>query len=281
MQNEKWPSRILMVRPNGYRIESCINPHMKNAKGELNVVDTQAAWAQWTKMRDLYKYLSLEVHEIDGQHELPDMVFCANQTFSYIDPQGRRAVVIAKMKSATRQPEVKYFKDWAELNGLQIHSLAEVDFEGCGDAIWNYETGEIFGGYGFRSSKEAYRRLAELVPNKIYPLELIDSRFYHLDTCLVVLNATTAAYVEEAFAPESVAVLKSKFSNLIRIKKSEALKYFAGNAFCVDGKNVVLHRGAENFVAELKKRNFKVHEVDTSEFLKSGGSVFCCKQLFY
>src|SRR6476620_6518540 len=229
MQNEKWPSRILMVRPNGYRIESCINPHMKNAKGELNVVDTKNAWAQWTKMRDIYKFLSLEVHELDGNEDLPDMVFCANQTFSYIDSQGQKAVVISKMKSETRQPEVKHFKNRAELSGLKIQSLAEVDFEGCGDAIWNYETGEIFGGYGFRTEKEAYRRLAEIVPNKIYPLELVDSRFYHLDTCLVVLNANTAAYVEEAFSKESVAVLKSKFTDLIRISKSEALKHFAGN----------------------------------------------------
>lgn len=254
---------------------------MKNESGELNVVNLDQAWEQWTKMRDIYKYLSLEVHEIEGQFELPDMVFCANQTFSYIDAHGTRSIVISKMKSAIRQPEVTHFRNWAEARGYKVQDLAEVDFEGCGDAIWNYETGEIYGGYGFRTEKEAYRRLAELVPNKIYQLELVDPRFYHLDTCLVILNATTAAFVEEAYTAEGVQLLKSKFKDLIRISKEESLNHFAGNAFCADGKNVVLQRGATEFVAQLKERGFKVYQVETSEFMKSGGSVFCCKQLFY
>ena len=33
--------------------------------------------------------------------------------------------------------------------------------------------------------------------------------------------------------------------------------------------------------AELARRGFDVHEVETGEFLKSGGSVFCLKAALY
>jgi N-dimethylarginine dimethylaminohydrolase len=42
--------------------------------------------------------------------------------------------------------------------------------------------------------------------------------------------------------------------------------------------NVILETGASAFVNELRKRDLKVHEMETGEFRKAGGSVFCLKQ---
>jgi len=42
---------------------------------------------------------------------------------------------------------------------------------------------------------------------------------------------------------------------------------------------VLLQRGCERTSAALRAAGFTVRELETSEFLKSGGSVFCMKLL--
>jgi N-dimethylarginine dimethylaminohydrolase len=43
----------------------------------------------------------------------------------------------------------------------------------------------------------------------------------------------------------------------------------------------VLQKGSASACADLRRLGFKPVEVDTSEFMKSGGSVFCMKQVVY
>jgi N-dimethylarginine dimethylaminohydrolase len=69
---------------------------------------------------------------------------------------------------------------------------------------------------------------------------------------------------------------RAAFSNLIEVGAKDAAN-FACNAHCPDGKHVILQQGSAETVAELKRRNFRPIEVDTGEFIKSGGSVFCLK----
>ena len=55
----------------------------------------------------------------------------------------------------------------------------------------------------------------------------------------------------------------------------------ACNAAAFPGGAVVIDRRAERTIRALGRRGFRVTEVDTGEFLKSGGSVFCMKQLLF
>ena len=48
-----------------------------------------------------------------------------------------------------------------------------------------------------------------------------------------------------------------------------------------NGKDIIIQQGARKTVESLKANGFKIHEVDTSEYIKSGGSVFCMKQLLF
>jgi N-dimethylarginine dimethylaminohydrolase len=41
---------------------------------------------------------------------------------------------------------------------------------------------------------------------------------------------------------------------------------------------VLIQKGSADTVDALKQRGLDVFEVETSEFMKSGGSVFCLKQ---
>jgi N-dimethylarginine dimethylaminohydrolase len=272
-----WPTRALMVDPQFFDVEYAINPHMLNDKGELNKVDKTKAMQQWTALKDQFVELGLKVEVLPGVENLPDMVFCANQTFPFLR-NGELNIVLSQMHSDRRQPEVVSFRDWAEKNNIMTHTVKH-GFEGMGDALWNYETGEVFGGYGFRTRPEAYTELETIIEQKITTFELKDERFYHLDTCLGILKADMAAYVPEAFTDEGIETLKASFRELIEIPIQEASTLLAGNLCTPNGKDVLIQAGADRTNTLLSRAGFTIHEMQTDEFIKSGGSVFCMKML--
>ena len=171
------------------------------------------------------------------------------------------------------------FKNGCVENGLRVHELkSSGGFEGSGDAIWDFDAMKIYGGYGFRTDSSVYDEIQTLTKCEVVRLELKDERFYHLDTCFIALGQGRAAYVEEAFTTAGLVSLRTHLKDLVRIPMGEAIENFAGNAFCPDGKTVVLQAGALILNEELRARGFNVIEVETSEYIKAGGSVFCMKQ---
>lgn len=275
-----WPKTMIMVSPEYFDVEYSINPHMLDEEGNLNKIDKTKAQEQWLALKKTFESLGMQVEVIPGQKSLPDMVFCANQTFPFIK-DGEKQIILSEMHSEFRQPEVDYFKKWAQEKSWKTHNIKNKPFEGMGDALWNYETGEVFAGFGFRTTPAVYEEVEKIIGQKIITFELKDERFYHLDTCLAILNKETAAYVEEAFTAEGLQTLRSKIKNLIKVPLNEAESALAGNMCTPNGKDVILQSGATETVNLLKKFGFTVHEVETTEYLKSGGSVFCMKQLLF
>ncbi len=274
-----WPKKVLMVRPNGYRVEYAINPYMRDASGALQKVDPLKAQAQWDALGAQFRALGLSVEILEGNPQYPDMVFCANQTLPYLSD--RPSVLLSRMHSPQRQGEVQHFAQWAERSGLPITAVTDFEFEGAGDAIWNYPMGELYAGFGWRSDERAYAQVQKCTGAKIHLLKLVSEDFYHLDTCFAVLNATTAAYVPEAFDEAGRETLRHGFKTLIAIDFSEANRHFAGNCVSVDGLHVILQSGAEKFCRQLRSSGFTPVEVETGEFMKAGGSVFCMKQFLF
>lgn len=275
-----WPKKMLMVSPEFFDVEYSINPHMLDDDGNLNVIDKSNAKIQWQNLHSVFAQTGIDIEVIDGVAGLPDMVFCANQTFPFLR-NGELNMVMSQMASEKRQPEVDAFRAWAKNSNVNIHELRSPLFEGMGDALWDYDSGNIFAGYGFRTRPETYAELEKIVGRKITTFELKDARFYHLDTCLALLGNGTGAYVEEAFTKEGLETLKNSLPTLLRVPLSEATEQLACNMCTPNGKDVVLQQGAVSTVAELKKLGYRIHEVDTSEYIKSGGSVFCMKQLLF
>lgn len=276
-----WPNRILMIEPIGFRISYAINPHMMDSSGQLKQVDHDRAQQQWLKLKATFEALGLQVETIKGDQQLPDMVFCANQTMPYLNSAGQNCWILSRMASKQRAPEVSHLRNWIQSANQSYTEMTDFEFEGCGDAIWDYEGKRLFVGHGFRSSPQASYWLAKIIEAPITSLELVSNHFYHLDTCFFVLNQKTCAFVPSAFSKESQRAIASAFENAIVIDEDEALSNFAGNAFCPDGKNVILQRGSLILSRKLVSKGFYPIEVDTSEFMKSGGSVFCMKQAYW
>jgi len=116
--------------------------------------------------------------------------------------------------------------------------------------------------------------LADLFGLPVIPLRLVDPRFYHLDTALVVLDAHTAAYYPAAFDDASVAALTSHFGELIEAKDEDA-EVLGLNAIS-DGRHVVLPAQATGLRGQLTAAGFEPVPVDLSELLKAGGGPKCC-----
>lgn len=273
------PGRVLLTTPDHFQVQYVINPHME---GHLGSVDPERAAAQWQDLRAAYATLGMDVHTLDGQPGLPDMVFCANQTLPYVSVDGRTGIVASRMASAHRAPEVPHFEAFFAERGYEVLSLeAGGSFEGMGDALWQRGLRRLWGGYGFRTDRSAYERIHERLDVDICLVALDDPDFYHLDTCLSVLDDETALYFPGAFRPEGIELLRQGFARLIEAPEDEARGLFACNAHCPDARHVLIQRGCRVTTARLRDAGYTVIELDTDEFLKSGGSVFCMKVVFW
>ena len=277
------PRRVLMTTPDRFEVTYVINPHMA---GNIGGVNTTRAIAQWAALRSTYDRLGIDVHIVDGLDNLPDMVFCANQTLPFIrkaDPS-KPGIVLSKMFADQRKQEVVAYAEFFKSLGfetLPFGEVAETSFEGMGDAIWHPSRYLIWGGYGFRTDASMYDLIAEELDVKIMLIELTDPDFYHLDTCLSVLDEHTALIYPGAYHQDGLDLIRAFFPNVIESPEDESRTLFSCNAHCPDGKHVIIQRGCNETNKMLKTAGFTPIEVDTSEFLKAGGSVFCMKQMFW
>ena len=108
----------------------------------------------------------------------------------------------------------------------------------------------------------------------VISLELVDPRFYHLDTALAVLDDKTIAYYPPAFSAAAQRQLRALFPDAIIVGSVDA--YVLGLNAVSDGLHVVHPSGATGFAAQLRDAGFRPIGVDLSELLKGGGSVKCC-----
>lgn len=275
------PTKVLMVKPTFFDVEYVINPHMK---GQVGDVDRIQAQNEWNHLLEGFKELALDVEVIDGEKGMPDMVFCANQSLPFIDEAGTKKVVMGIMKTEQRKPEVEAIEKWFQKQNYEILHLDQEkvnSFEGMGDGIWHSKRQLLWGGYGFRTSVNAYQQVSDLLDVPVIALELTNEAFYHLDTCMCMLDESTVLIYPDAFTKAGLEMIHLLFERVITATKYEAEELLAVNAVCPDGKNVLIQQGCTDVNKKLRDAGFSVHEFSTYEFLKSGGSVFCMKLLHW
>lgn len=275
------PGRVLMTSPAHYEVAYVINPHMAAHVGE---VDEAEASTQWRTLRDAYESLGITVNVIEGQEGLPDMVFCANQTLPYYRADsGIRGVIMSRMHAEQRRGEVDHFEKFFRGIGLEITHLPDhiQAFEGMGDAIWHPLRYLLWGGYGFRTSREAYEFISRELDVPVLLLELGDEDFYHLDTCFSPLDEDTVLIYPGAFTDAGLAIIRRLFDRVLEAPEDESRNLFACNAHCPDGEHVLIQAGCTTTNSMLRQAGFTPIEVETDEYLKAGGSVFCMKQMFW
>jgi N-dimethylarginine dimethylaminohydrolase len=253
----------LMCPPEFFSVQYKINPWMNPDRP----VDARLAMSQWQRLSDAYAGLGHTVATITPEPGLPDMVFAANGA-TVIGGK----VLGARFRYPQRQPEAAAYLKWFRGHGYGDVRESQVVNEGEGDIVFAGRA--ILAGYGFRSDETVRDELTELFGLPVISLRLVDPRFYHLDTALVVLDEDTAAYYPAAFDDAGRAALASHFSQLIEAKDEDA-EVLGLNAIS-DGRNVVLPEQATGFAAQLFAAGFNPVGVDMSELLKAGGGPKCC-----
>jgi N-dimethylarginine dimethylaminohydrolase len=254
---------FLMCPPDYFSVEYAINPWMHPDVP----TDLDLAQRQWEQLRSVYQSLGHTVKTIDPVRGLPDMVFSANGA-TVIGGK----VLGSRFRFPERAAEAAAYLSWFRSNGYSdITEPADVN-EGEGDIVFAQRA--ILFGHGFRSEPAIERQIAELFGLPVIGVRLVDPRYYHLDTALLVLDADTAAYYPPAFDEASRAALKEHFSDLIEASDDDAQAL--GLNGTSDGRNVVLPIQAAGVAKQITDAGFSVVPVDMSEFMKAGGGPKCC-----
>lgn len=280
------PSRILMSSPDFFNVSEAINKFMTNGAGNLNVVDREKAFQQWSNIRWHYESLGYTVSVLRSQDGLEDMVFSANQSFPFMDRKtGKPAVIMSNMRKEKRKPEVAYFHTWYRRHGYEVFYLKNCSFESNGDALWYPGKYLIISGFGshehHRTDLAALYQIAEIIDCPVVGIELTHPDFYHLNTTLAIIDHETCIAYKPGVGKEGHKILETFFKHIIDVDKSDAYDHFACNAFSLDGHTVLIQKTAKKTIKKLEAFGKHVIPVDTSEFIKSGGSVFCMKMKVY
>ncbi len=272
--------QVLMTTPRHFEVSYVINPHMA---GNVGTVDPGRAFAEWTRLRSAYTELGFDVEEIDGADGQPDMVFCANQSLPYRLPSGETGVFLSRMNAPQRQGEVAFYESFFRARSTRIRTLTGHirRFEGMGDAIWHPGRFLLWGGYGFRTDRSVYSEISEAIGVPVLTLRLEDPDFYHLDTCFSVLDEHTVLIYPGAFKSDSIDLIGSIFPRVIEAPEKESRELFACNAHCPNGTDVLIQQGCDRTIAVLAENGFRPVPIETGEFLKAGGSVFCMKLMYW
>ncbi|WUT32864.1 amidinotransferase [Streptomyces sp. NBC_00691] len=258
-----------MCPPTHFTVTYSINPWMDPTKP----VDLPLALTQWEDLRDRYLALGHTVELLVPDPALPDMVFAANGA-TVVD--GR--VLGARFAHAERTAEAAAHLAWFRGNGWAAEDVRDPEHINEGEGDFAVTASWILAGRGFRSSPLSHDEAQEFFGRPVIGLELVDPRYYHLDTALSVLDdaGDEVMYYPDAFSPGSRAVLARLFPDAL-IATAEDAAALGLNAVS-DGRNVLLPQAAVGLFEPLRQRGFEPVGMDLGELLKGGGSVKCCTQ---
>jgi N-dimethylarginine dimethylaminohydrolase len=254
---------ILMCRPDYFGVEYEINPWMHVAVS----VDNALATTQWDSLAATYRRLGADIDLVQPRRGLPDMVFTANAAVVW---QG--SAVLSNFRYPERRGEEPFWRAELEVRGLSVSTMSDgLSFEGAGDALFVGST--LFCGYGFRTDRAAHAEVGRALGVDVVSLELVDPRFYHLDTCFCPLNDRTVLFAPDALSPVSARLVRRLVPHVIEVPLDVAAG-FACNAMPV-GDAVVSSLAATRLERPLAEAGFQTIELPMSEFMKSGGGVRC------
>ena len=251
-----------MCPPTYFDVVYEINPWMDTQVP----VDHQAAMDQWSGLRAAYEAHGHTVELVEPGPGLPDMVYAANSAL-VLDG----VAYLARFRHPQRRGEEDLYAAWFEDHGFRVHRAAQVhegegDFAVAGDVI--------LAGTGFRTDPAAHAEVARLFDREVVTLELVDPRFYHLDTALFVLDADRIIYNPAAFSERSRQELQRRYPDAIVADEVDAMAF--GLNATADGYHVFLPAGAKGVIKRVADAGFEPVPIELTELLRGGGSVKCC-----
>lgn len=256
-------SHILMCPPDFYGIHYEINPWMDMSRQS----EHEVAVSQWRALHQHVLRCGAQVSTLTPVDGLPDLVFTANAAMIF-----RRQALISRFRHRQRQGEEPHNRKWLAEHGFEIVEVPEnFSFEGAGDALFCGDT--LYAGYRMRSDAAGHQQIGKLLGCRVIPCELIDARYYHLDTCFCPLAEGEAIWYPPAFDDYGQQAIRAHVPNLIEAESAEAER-FACNAVVI-GRHVITNTGCDNLHAALADRGYTPIATPLDDFVKAGGSAKC------
>jgi N-dimethylarginine dimethylaminohydrolase len=208
---------------------------------------------------------------IEPHPDFPDMVFTANAGLVK-----DKTVILSNNKHPQRQGESPLFKKWFLDHGYKVIELPkDIYFEGAGDAIFIGDL--LFMGYGFRTSKEAHSIIANVLGVDYVSCELVNPKFYHLDTCFFSHKQGILYYLD-AFSEETQRKILMNIIGVSMLgggmtiapaRKKQAEEFICNSVLNEDSIITPSHNLGSCFLG------YNIYSCNMSEFMKSGGAVKC------
>jgi len=268
---------ILLVAPTFYDVSYSINPWMDPAVWARDPRGMHRnAMASFDALREALDTAGFAVEIVEGAPGQPDMVFPANAAV-VLDGKA----VLARFRYPQRRGEEVPFTGIFEglrARGLidSVETLPDGCYqEGAGDCIWDAQRGHFWAGFGPRSSREAADAMARHFGQQVVALELATEQSYHLDVCFCPLAGGEILYYPPAFSESALRTIRARVPAAQRIEATEDdLRHFSVNAVNLDDQ-VVMTRTTPHLRTELGRRGYRLHEVDLSPYMLSGGGAYC------
>jgi N-dimethylarginine dimethylaminohydrolase len=252
-----------MCPPDFYGIQYEINPWMDMSRQ----ADHAVAVNQWNALYRVIQEAGAKVSLLEPIDGLPDLVFTANAAMIY-----RRQALISRFRHRQRQGEEPYNRRWFTEHGFEVVEVPEnFSFEGAGDALFCGDT--LYAGYRMRSDAAGHQQIGRMLGVRVIPVELVDARYYHLDTCFCPLADGEAIWYPPAFDEYGQRAIREHIERLVEIEQAEAER-FACNAVVV-GRCVITNTGCDELHESLAARGYLPIATPLGEFVKAGGSAKC------
>jgi N-dimethylarginine dimethylaminohydrolase len=270
-------ARFLMCRPDHFGVTYSINPWMNPEKWARNVrALSSSSRGEWTALQETLLSLGAAIEFVPPVKELPDLVFTANAAVVF-----DRTALLARFRHPERQREQRYFEaafHAPNLRGLidRVTKLPDdLVLEGAGDCAWDQTRKLFWMGYGPRSDAASASVVEDVFRRKVIALELVDARFYHIDTALCSLPRGEIMYVPDAFTAEGRAAINERVepAQQIEVRPDDARR-LAANAVCISNV-LIMSACSERLRSQLKERGYRVVTTPLRSFLRSGGSALC------
>ncbi|MDB5871152.1 MAG: rocD [Ramlibacter sp.] len=268
--------QLLMSPPDFFEVAYAINPWMNPEQWSLDAKRlSRDALAGWNALRSKYESLGANVVVKPAAKGWPDLVFTANCAV-VLDGKA----ILARYLNSERAGEEEHGHRMFE----QLKARGEIDaiyrtpegvyFEGAGDAVYDPARRLMWMGFGQRSSRAAHHTIEQAFGIPTLSLELVDPRFYHLDTAFCLLSDGDILYHPGAFTDEGRDQIRALAGDGLIEAPLEDAQNLGVNSVCL-GRDVVLCYCSPALRARLEERGYRVHVVPLGSFNRSGGAAYC------
>jgi N-dimethylarginine dimethylaminohydrolase len=266
-----------MCPPRHFAVTYSINPWMNPDEWSRRSRSLeQTTELEWSSLKSLLEQSGAVVDLMVPASGVPDLVFTAN---SAVVLDGK--ALLARFRHPERRLEEPHFAAafdaLVERNILRskVSLPADIVLEGAGDCIWDRERELFWVGFGPRSSEPAAKVIEETFGFPTVSMELVDARFYHLDTAFSVLADGEIMYFKGALSPSSLRMLLDRVESRDRIEVSEEDACGMRLNGIQVGRTLILSSCSRQLRHRLADRGYSVSVTPLSSFLLGGGSAYC------